>query len=242
MNTNLLYQLIAILMLACVYILGKNLPVSLLGHPRRWLSAAAGASVAYVFIRALPEMSEAQETFTRVSFNRNLPFPELRVYTAGLIGFLFFYGLEHMVSRPAETTRKTDWLRAREGYGPRLGGFAAYSGLIGYLVVHQNALPTLLYLVAMALHFLTVDHSLGREYGARYYGSGRWLLAGAILVGGFAGIATSMSEDLLATLLGLNSGGVIINSMIMELPKEKEGRFWPFCLGALAYSLLLLLI
>jgi hypothetical protein len=35
---------------------------------------------------------------------------------------------------------------------------------------------------------------------------------------------------------------VIITSMIMELPTEKEGRFWPFCLGAIGYSLLLLLI
>jgi hypothetical protein len=43
-------------------------------------------------------------------------------------------------------------------------------------------------------------------------------------------------------MLGLNPGGVIINSMIMELPTEKEGRFWPFCLGAIAYWLLLLLI
>jgi hypothetical protein len=33
-----------------------------------------------------------------------------------------------------------------------------------------------------------------------------------------------------------------INSMIMELPREKEGRFWPFCFGAVAYSVLLLLI
>jgi hypothetical protein len=30
--------------------------------------------------------------------------------------------------------------------------------------------------------------------------------------------------------------------MIMELPKEKEGRFWPFCFGAVAYSVLLLLV
>jgi hypothetical protein len=108
-------------------------------------------------------------------------------------------------------------------------------------MVHQRSLPTFLYLIAMTLHFLAVNHSLEREYGSTYH-SGRWLLAAAILVGGSAGIFTSMSEDLLATLLGLNSGGVIINSMIMELPTEKEGRFWPFCLGAIGYSLLLLLI
>jgi predicted benzoate:H+ symporter BenE len=109
-------------------------------------------------------------------------------------------------------------------------------------MVHQRTLPTLLYLVAMALHFLGVDHSLEREYGSHYDGNGRWLLAATILAGGFAGMLTAMPEELLATLLGLNSGGVIINSMIMELPTEKEGRFWPFCMGAIAYSLLLLLI
>ena len=128
------------------------------------------------------------------------------------------------------------------GYRLQLGGFATYSGLVGYLMVHQRPLPTVLYVVAMALHFLSIDHSLGREYGAAYHRIGRWVLAAAVLLGGATGIATSMSEELLATLLGLNSGGVIINSMIMELPTEKEGRFWPFCFGAVAYSVLLLLI
>jgi Kef-type K+ transport system membrane component KefB len=184
-------------------------------------------------------MSEAQDTFTRVTFDRGLPFLELHVYTAGLIGFLFFYGLEHMVSRSGQ---KDGGEGARLGYRLQLGGFVAYSGLVGYLMVHQRTLPTLLYVVAMALHFLSIDHSLGREYGAAYHRVGRWVLAAAVLLGGATGIATSMSEALLATLLGLNSGGVIINSMIMELPKEKEGRFWPFCFGAVAYSVLLLLV
>lgn len=195
--------------------------------------------MAYVFVRALPEMSEAQDTFTRVTFDRGLPFLELHVYTAALVGFLIFYGLEHMVLRSGQ---KETGEGARVAYRLQLGGFAAYSGLVGYLMVHQRTLPTVLYVVAMALHFLSIDHSLGREYGAVYQGVGRWVLAAAVLLGGATGIATSMSEALLATLLGLNSGGVIINTMIMELPKEKEGRFWPFCFGAVAYSVLLLLV
>ena len=109
-------------------------------------------------------------------------------------------------------------------------------------MVHQRALPTLLYLIAMTLHFLAVNHSFEHEYGSTYDHGGRWILAAAVVVGGSAGIFTSMSEELLATLLGFNSGGVVINSMIMELPTEKEGRFWYFCLGAVGYSLLLLLI
>jgi hypothetical protein len=239
---SLAIQLGAISLLACTFVFGKYLRTPLSGAPRRWLSAAAGVSVAYVFVRALPEMSEAQDVFTRVTVDRGLPFPEHRVYWAALIGFLFFYGLENMVSQSGARGRTRGEPAAQLTYRLQLGGFAAYGGLVGYLMVHQRSLPTLLYLIAMALHFLAVNHSLEREYGSTYDHSGRWLLAAAILVGGSAGIFTSMSEELLATLLGLNSGGVVINSMIMELPTEKEGRFWWFCLGAIGYSLLLLVI
>jgi hypothetical protein len=239
---SLAIQLAATVLLACVFVFGKYLRISPSGTSRRWLSAAAGVSVAYVFVRALPEMSEAQDVFTRVTFDRGLPFPEHRVYTAALIGFLFFYGLENMVSRSGARDRSQKEPTAGLTYRLQLAGFAAYGGLVGYLTVHQQSLPTLLYLIAMALHFLAVNHSFEREYGSIYDHSGRWLLAAAILAGGSAGIFTSMSEEFLATLLGLNSGGVVINSMIMELPSEKGGRFWPFCLGAIGYSLLLLLI
>ena len=145
--------------------------------------------MAYVFVRALPEMSDAQEVFTRVTFDRGIPFPELHVYTAALIGFLFFYGLEHMASRSDAPDRVQANEAAPLAYRLQLGGFALYGGLVGYLMVHQRTLPTLLYLVAMALHFLGVDHSLEREYGSHYDGDGRWLLAATILAGGFAGMS-----------------------------------------------------
>jgi hypothetical protein len=102
-----------LLFLANVFVFAKYLRTSQSGQPRPWLSAAAGASVAYVFVRALPEMSEAQDTFTRVTFDRDLPFLELHVYIAGLIGLLFFYGLEHMVSRSGQ---KEGGEGARVGY------------------------------------------------------------------------------------------------------------------------------
>jgi hypothetical protein len=103
--------------------------------PKRWLSAAAGVSVVYVFLRALPEMSEAQDVFPRVTSNRGLPFPEHRVYTAALIGFLLFYGLENMVSRSGARER-AEGEPAQLTYRLQLGGFAAYCALVGYLVVH----------------------------------------------------------------------------------------------------------
>jgi hypothetical protein len=53
---------------------------------------------------------------------------------------------------------------------------------------------------------------------------------------------TEVPRPSLITGLGLISGGVVMNSMVMELPREKEGRFWPFVVGALVYTLLLALV
>src|SRR5580704_17491905 len=105
---NSLYiELAAISVLACTFIFGRYLRGPFTEAPRRVLSAAAGVSVAYVFIRALPEMSEAQDVFTRVTLDRGLPFPEHRVDWAALLGFLLLYGLENLVSRSGERQRTT---------------------------------------------------------------------------------------------------------------------------------------
>jgi hypothetical protein len=44
-----------------------------------------------------------------------------------------------------------------------------------------------------------------------------------------------------ARLFAVLAGGVVITSLKAELPGEREGRFWPFCLGAAAYAVLLFL-
>ena len=51
-------------------------------HRRRWLSVAAGISTAYVFVQLFPEMSKAQEVFTKATAGSRLPFAEQRIYTS----------------------------------------------------------------------------------------------------------------------------------------------------------------
>jgi len=43
-------------------------------------------------------------------------------------------------------------------------------------------------------------------------------------------------------LFGFVTGAVIMNSMIMELPREKEGKFGAFLLGGITDTVLLLLL
>ena len=54
---------VAALVLAGVFAAARNLGAAELPHRRRWISAASGASVAYVFVDLLPEMATRQRAF-----------------------------------------------------------------------------------------------------------------------------------------------------------------------------------
>jgi hypothetical protein len=50
-----------------------------------------------------------------------------------------------------------------------------------------------------------------------------------------------MSAAFGALVSALLAGGVVVSSLGAELPDERQGRFWPFCLAALAFALMLIL-
>lgn len=235
---------VAALLLALVYILGARVHFHI-AHRRRWLSFAAGVATAYVFVHLLPELYEAQKIFSRFAAGRMLPFPERRVYTSALIGFVVFYGLQNMLSSSLsrEHGKAAGERNGGPVYGAHIAGFCIYSAMISYVMVRESErgpLFLLLYLVAMSLHFLATDHLLRREHGAIYEEKGKWVLAGGVLAGWVIAEFSVFSEPILATLMGFVGGGVVMNTMITELPGEGEGRFWYFFAGAAGYALLLL--
>jgi hypothetical protein len=233
--------------LAATFIFGGKLEAELHSHRRGWLSAAAGMATAYVFVHLLPELFEAQTVFTKATAGTSLPFPERRVYSSALTGFVVMYGLEHLVSQTREIRRKERDKGGKGGfvYWCHAGSFALYGSLVSYLMVKESHLGPLyltLFFIAMSLHFLAICHSLRVEHGALYDRSGKWVIAGGVLAGWVVGTMSSLPNAIFATLMGLVGGGVVINSLIMELPKEKEGRFWPFFAGAFGYGMIVLLV
>jgi hypothetical protein len=210
---------------------------------RRWISGAAGISVAYVFVDLLPELGAQQRVFARAPGNEGLLLIEERMYALALASFVIFYGLDHMVLSRREERRDTEGSGNRDTvYWIHLSGFAAYSGMIGYLLVERAErgwLPLAAYTFAMAVHFLIVGHSLAEEHGLRHRSSGGWLLALSVLVGCLLGSATQLSETMLARLFAVLAGGVVITSIGHEMPGERQGRFLPFFLGAACFALAL---
>ena len=97
------------------------------------------------------------------------------------------------------------------------------------------------YTFAMAVHFLIVDHSLSEEHGRAYGSRGRWLLAASVIIGWIIGVVTPLSEVVVARLFAVLAGGVVITSLRAELPDDREGRFWPFCIGAVIFAGFLIL-
>ena len=124
-----------------------------------------------------------------------------------------------------------------------IGGFGVYVWLASSLLLHsleESPVDTAFYAIALGVHFLTVEHSLHTEYGAAYKRIGRFVLAGMAVARWLSGLVVALPPGIIALLVAFVSGAVVMNSAIMELPTEKDGRFLPFLAGALIYGIILL--
>lgn len=230
----------ALLFIATFIVGGRVHPFRRMVRDRRSIvSFGAGMSIAYVFVHLMPELHGVRSAFAE-SVSRPLPYEGMAVYFLALVGFLVFYGLDHLRVH-LRATAKT------EASGPafklHIGGFSAYVWLMSYLLVHnlgESTTSTALYALAIALHFLGVDHALREEHGVAYERVGRFVLASMALLGWAMALLITLPHYVLALLVAFISGAIILNSTIMELPSEKDGRFVPLMGGGVIYGLILL--
>lgn len=236
--------LAAALALALVHLAARHLRFVDRIPRSRWLSAAGGISVAYVFVHVLPELSEAQAAVGEAA-GEALEFVEHHVYLVSLVGLAAFYGLERAAvsSRRQSRDRGGEDAASREVFWLGIASFAVYNGLIGYVLVEraeERAADLALFALAMAVHFVVNDRGLREHYRGAYHSIGRWVLAAAPLAGCAIGLTIAVSDAVLGVLLAFLSGGVVLNVLKEELPEERESRFLAFALGAAAYAMLLI--
>ena len=228
---------IAACLFSLVFLLGKYVhPLrSFIPDRRVIISFCAGMSVAYVFVRVMPELQGARHAF-KENVASAQHFEGIIVYFTALIGFLVFYGLENQ-SRRLQQTSHSD--QSGPAFRLDVGGFSAYVLLMSYLLVNnieETSYSLLLYAVAIALHFLAVDHGLRREHGTAYDRYGRFVLAGMAILGWIIGLLLPLPPYAIALIVAFTSGGIIVNSMLEELSHDKDGRFVPFLFGSLLYG------
>ncbi|HEU0013359.1 MAG TPA: hypothetical protein VFQ45_06730 [Longimicrobium sp.] len=235
------------LVLAGVHVVTPGLRF-LKGVPRStWLSVAGGVSVAYVFVHLLPGLAEGQRQLEEA-----VPAPaalaERSVYLVALAGLAVFHGLERLAkvsrARARGGDRSVDPEAATSAgvFWIHMASFTVYNALVGYLLLHQEAgtgAGLLLFVVAMALHFVVTDFGMEEHHQHRYRRVGRWIMAAAVVAGVAAGAAVAVHEAAVAALGAFLAGGVILNILKEEVPTERESRFWAFATGIVTYSALL---
>ena len=232
----------AALLFAAVFLFGVRIhPFRRYIDRRSVISFSAGMSIAYVFVHLMPELHEARSSFAE-SMSVSLRYEGMAIYLFALVGFLVFYGLDHLRKRLGKSEGEGGDEDGR-AFLLHIGGFAIYVGFVSCLLVNsleETEVSIVLYAAAMALHFLSVDHALGGEYGGTYRRRGRFVLAGMAVLGWVAGLVFPLPVHVLAPLVAFVSGAIVMNSTIMELPSEKDGRFVPFATGGVVYGLILL--
>lgn len=251
-DANDIQVLMVALIFSCIFFFGVKIHFPRKGerYYRRFLSFAGGISVAYIFAELLPELEHARKLFLQSSEGLGYPFGEHRIYLATLAGFIISYGLYHWAtssrlsgSNPSFDDKKQGGVR--KGLYIAVSEFFLYSWLITYLLgfqLREGAVPLVLYIIAMGSHFILVDFYLLMDYGNSYMSRGKNLLALAPVGGWGCYKLVVLPLPFLVTLGAFIAGAVIMNTMIIELPKREESKFWAFLSGAVLYTAILLLL
>jgi hypothetical protein len=237
--------LIAILVLATIHAgagVVRRIPVSI--RPRV-ASAAAGISVAYIFLELLPSLTERQGV---IAGSGLLPGIERHVYMAALLGLVIAFWVETASRKSrrrsidtgsgATTDARTFWLS--------ISGFAVFNASVGYAIADPYdpaVTPFWIFVIAMGLHFLANDESLVENHGFRYELAGRWVLVGSLVFGWFLGALPrfELSEPAMALVLSYIAGGTIMNIIRHELPQtERESDVLAFALGVVVYGVIVI--
>lgn len=192
----------------------------------KFLSFAGGVAIAYVFIDLIPKLCKSDHLVTQ-----SFPFFERHVFVLALAGFLLFY----CVDRGQNTTR-SNWLS--------LLSYGLFNFLVGYAIVDKNdpeVKPLVLFTIAMGLHYIVNDYTLTRD-NPLYRSSGRWVLIVFLVAGWALGLLTQLPPVAIALVAAFIGGGVIMNVIRHELPKENPNNDKAFLISTVLYTLILLFI
>lgn len=242
---------IGVLVLVLAHIFVNKLNLSYI--PRsKWLSTAGGISVSYIFVHVLPELAEFQSHIRSNGTFSSLQFLENHIYLFALMGLTVFYGLERVAKKSSGSHRSSEEVKEGddddddvEVFWTHMVSFGIYNFLIGYLLLQRentelNSL--IVFIIAMAFHFIVNDYALLDHYRKTYLKKGRWIIIFPLIFGWLIALFTELPKNYLAVMFAFVAGGVIMNVLKEELPEERKSNYPAFLFGVVSYTILLLLI
>jgi hypothetical protein len=214
--------------------------------PKRWwLSFSGGVAIAYVIVELLPSLGEANEVLHQSQWLEETSL-NLHIYLLVLFGLIVFYSVDILKAKSSSMNLNPQGKHLV--FWVHIGSFAIYNALFGYLLHHTaRTVDCLLLFGAVALHYLVNDYKLREHHQGAYDRTGRWALAGAVLMGWAIGQWSnpemgSLQSIGVAVTQALLAGGVLLNVFKTELPQHEESDFKSFILGTGIYTGILVLL
>ncbi|WP_010531152.1 hypothetical protein [Lentibacillus jeotgali] len=194
---------------------------------QKLLSISGGVAIAYVFVYILPTLHEKQD-----KLGGSLAL-DTEIYFLGLLGLLIYYAVYAFAE-----TKTASRLKEQTIYMVQVSFFMAYSFIITYVVFASDVqrVESLFYGLAVSLHFIGLSYHLGKEHYRLHKKRGRYMLAGATLIGALTGIFGPSSGLIVDSMVAFSSGAMLFNVISKELPFEKNAHLPSFLIPSLAYA------
>ena len=212
------------------------------------LDFLAGIAMAYVFVDILPHLAEKQKKFAKLGDEGIYGFLQHHIYILALAGFLIYLGVILSEERQRKSLPVGEVTLAGAPLPIKIeaASLAGYTFIIGYMLSEQpthRIEPSLVFAAAMAAHFTALGHLFHHRYPKVYDGAERYLLIMALLAGWLLGFFVEMSGVFYAATFAFLAGGIIIVTIIFEMPRVTSPKsYWSFCGGATTFTLAVLVL
>ena len=240
-DPHLLVAFAAMLVLIASHYLSPWFANHLPGNGKAFTSFAGGVAVSYVFLHMLPDLVENNKPIGHFLLNTQwlTPFTEVLIYIFALIGFLIYYGLDLLAENYRIKGNNDSFV-----YELHLTMFCFYNFLITYtmsLRALSSITATVIFTVAMALHFVLTDRKFCRFYRVRFNQIGRFILIAALFIGWLCSVIFDPVNVLVAAfMVSFLAGSILLNVFREELPTAESASYWWFTFGAVIIAVILL--
>ena len=208
------------------------------------LSFAAGTSIAYVALHLMPHLANESSELPPVIIDF-FGHHDIAIYAVVLIGILIYFGMRTLAVTPNHQQQEVRDIVFSGAFIFSITMFSIANISIGHLMHERAALGyevLFLFALAIALHYIVINFNLSRNHGDSYIRYGRWVLVLAIIVGWLLGYMVNLSRGWFAMLMAFIIGGIILNTLKLELPENSRNTFLAFVAGALIYGAFILVV
>jgi hypothetical protein len=222
------YALVAAFSMAASLPLGEKLSRWSESRQHATESFAAGASLAYVIVDLMVELTAVGGSFVHALIPLG-PTPEKSIFAVVLLGAAWWYLVAAAAARMGRPrARYRAYVVPQAVYCVFIGGALALEAEFGVRQVLLFALP-------MLLHLTVIESHIHHTFEGEHRGFPRLFLAFAPLLGAAAWSFAGLSQTTLFMALALVAGSTAVQIIQTELPSPDLVRIGPFLLGTCVY-------